>query len=96
MQSMMNNGTEVVDVRKPGEWNLAHIKDAIFLPLADFTKNLSVLDKDQPYIVHCGGGYRSMTAISIMKNRGFNNLTNIYGGFAAMQQAGLPVVTEET
>jgi hypothetical protein len=36
-----------------------------------------------------------MTAISIMKNEGFNNLINIYGGFGAMQEAGLEVVTEE-
>jgi rhodanese-related sulfurtransferase len=71
------------------------VKDARFLPLAEFPGILSSLDKNKPYIVHCGGGYRSMTAISIMKSLGFTNLTNIYGGFGAMQQAGLPVVSEE-
>ena len=85
----------MLDVRKPGEWNVSHVKDATFLPLADFPKNLEGMDKVKPYIVHCGGGYRSMTAISIMKNHGFQKLINIYGGFGAMQQAGLEVVTEE-
>jgi hydroxyacylglutathione hydrolase len=96
MKTEMERGVKVVDVRKPGEWNVAHVKDAIFLPLANFPAILENIDKEKSYIIHCGGGYRSMTAISIMKNKGFKNLTNVYGGFGAMQTAGLPIVTEET
>lgn len=95
MKVQLNNGINVLDVRKPGEWNNGHIKEASFLPLSDFPENLSGLDINKPYIVHCGGGYRSMTAISIMKRHGFKHLTNIYGGFGAMQQAGMKVVSEE-
>ncbi|HEY0652927.1 MAG TPA: MBL fold metallo-hydrolase [Chryseosolibacter sp.] len=95
MKNEIEKDVEVLDVRKPGEWNVSHLKDATFLPLADFPGNLEGLDKNKPYIVHCGGGYRSMTAISIMKNHGFKNLINVYGGFGAMQQAGLPIITEE-
>jgi glyoxylase-like metal-dependent hydrolase (beta-lactamase superfamily II)/rhodanese-related sulfurtransferase len=95
MKVEMDKSTEVLDVRKPGEWSISHLKDATFLPLADFPGNLEGLDKNKSYIVHCGGGYRSMTAISIMKNHGFKNLINVYGGFGAMQEAGLPIVTEE-
>ncbi len=95
MKSEMIEGVEVLDVRKPVEWSTAHIKDAHFLPLADFPNILNTLDKTKSYIVYCGGGYRSMTAISIMKEKGFNNLTNIYGGFGAMQNAGLPIITTE-
>ncbi len=95
MKAGIDKDVQVLDVRKPGEWNISHLKDATFLPLADFPGNLEGLDKNKPYVVHCGGGYRSMTAISIMKNHGFKNLINVYGGFGAMQQAGLPIVTEE-
>jgi hydroxyacylglutathione hydrolase len=83
----------VLDVRKPGEWNAGHLRSAKFLPLADFPENFQLLDKDKTYIVHCGGGYRSMTAISIMKNHGFKNLINVYGGFGAMEKAGLEIVS---
>ncbi len=86
--------TTILDVRKPGEWNTSHLKDARFLPLAEFPKNLNTLDKSKPYIVHCGGGYRSMTAISMMKREGFLDLTNVYGGFTAMVNAGLPMETQ--
>ncbi|MBL0742351.1 MBL fold metallo-hydrolase [Chryseolinea lacunae] len=93
--SEIAQGAEVLDVRKPGEWNVSHLKGATFVPLADFPVATNLLDRNKPYIVHCGGGYRSMTAISLMKNYGFTNLINVYGGFGAMQQAGLQIVSEE-
>ncbi len=95
MKDVIKSGAEVLDVRKPGEWAVSHLKDAQFVPLADMPSNLENFDKEKHYIVHCGGGYRSMTAISLMKNEGFTNLTNVYGGFGAMQKAGLEIVTEE-
>jgi glyoxylase-like metal-dependent hydrolase (beta-lactamase superfamily II)/rhodanese-related sulfurtransferase len=94
LQKEMQQDVAILDVRKQGEWNTSHLKDAQFVPLASFPKNLKELDKHKPYIVHCGGGYRSMTAISIMKNEGFTNITNVYGGFAAMVNAGLEMDTE--
>ncbi|MBS1506783.1 MAG: MBL fold metallo-hydrolase [Bacteroidetes bacterium] len=94
MKALMKSA-EVIDVRKPGEWNVSHVKGASFLTLANMPANLAPLNKAKPYIVYCGGGYRSMTAISLMKRNGFNNLTNIYGGFGAISNAGIEVVTEE-
>jgi glyoxylase-like metal-dependent hydrolase (beta-lactamase superfamily II)/rhodanese-related sulfurtransferase len=96
MKQEIIKGAEVIDVRKPGEWNISHVKGAKFLPLAGMPKNIAALDKTKSYLVHCGGGYRSMTAISLMKRQGFTNLTNIYGGFGAILNAGVEVVAEET
>ena len=93
--SDFTENVEVLDVRKPGEWSISHLKDAKFVPLADMPSNLESFDRNKPYIVHCGGGYRSMTAISLMKRDGFTNLINVYGGFGAMVNAGLKIVTEE-
>jgi len=90
----IESGATVLDVRKLNEWNASHLEGASFLPLSEFPKNLSNLDKTAPYIVHCGGGYRSMTAISIMKNHGFTNLINVYGGFKTLEKAGLPTESE--
>lgn len=95
LKEKFSSGFEIADVRKPGEWNSGHLANARFLPLADFPANLTGLNKERNYIVHCGGGYRSMTAISIMKNLGFKNLINVYGGFSAMEKAGLEIVREE-
>ena len=95
MKLEMKNGLTVLDVRKPSEWSSSHLKDAEFVPLAGMPDNLRSYDQAKPYLVHCGGGYRSMMAISLMRKQGFKNLLNIYGGFGAMQQAGLEFVSEE-
>jgi len=95
LKPMLKKDIEVIDVRKPGEWAISHLKDAQFVPLADMPGNLSNLDKNKSYVVHCGGGYRSMTAISLMLRHGFKDLHNIHGGFNAMVNAGLKIVTEE-
>jgi hydroxyacylglutathione hydrolase len=96
MNSLLHTDIEIVDVRKPGEWAVGHVKGAAFVPLSDFPKVLNTLSKANSYIVHCGGGYRSMIAISLMRRAGFTEeLINVYGGFGAMQHAGLEMVSEE-
>ena len=42
-------------------------------------------------IVYCATGNRSSTAAAVMRKRGFTSVFNLSGGFAAWQQAGLPV-----
>jgi hydroxyacylglutathione hydrolase len=96
MKAELKKGIAVLDVRKPGEWSTSHLKGATFLPLADILDSTENLNKRNPYLVHCAGGYRSMIAISILRRQGFTGeLVNISGGFGAMQQAGIPSVTEE-
>jgi len=89
VNAAMNNAVKLLDVRKLDEWNAGHVREATFLPLSEFPEILDSLDKKTPYNVHCGGGYRSMTAISIMKRKGFSNITNIAGGFSAMKREGI-------
>ncbi len=87
MQAEMRNGIKVLDVRKPSEWAVSHLKEASFVPLSDFPSVLDTLKKQSPYLVHCAGGYRSMIAISLMRRAGFTGeLINIYGGYGAIQQ----------
>ncbi|UII27711.1 MBL fold metallo-hydrolase [Fulvivirga maritima] len=83
---------EILDVRKGGEFNNGHIEGAQLVTLSEMPANLEGLDKDKTYYVHCAGGYRSMIASSLMKRAGFKNPINVYGGFKAMEEAGLPVL----
>jgi hydroxyacylglutathione hydrolase len=97
MASEMKTGKAVIDVRRPGEWEASHVKGADFIPLGNFPDVLSKLEKQNSYLVHCAGGYRSMIAISIMRRQGFTGeLTNIYGGFGAIQKTDLEIVNSVT
>jgi rhodanese-related sulfurtransferase len=47
------------------------------------------IDANKTYYVHCAGGYRSVIAASILKARGFHNLVDIDGGFAALKKTSI-------
>ena len=40
-------------------------------------------------ILHCAGGYRSMIAASMLKQKGFDNFVDVIGGFAAIKDTNL-------
>ncbi len=76
----------VIDVRKRSEFNSEHIIDAINIPLNEINKHLSEIPKDKSFIVHCAGGYRSMIAASILKQRGWEDFVDVQGGFKEISQ----------
>ena len=76
----------ILDVRKPGEFSSEHIADAKSFPLDYINDEMSSVNKDQKYFVHCAGGYRSVIAASILKARGFHQLVDIQGGYKAISE----------
>lgn len=82
----------IIDVRNPGEWETGIIDGATLISLNNLEKELSLLDRSQPYYIHCAGGYRSMMASSLMKKHGFTKITNVRGGINKVKEAGLKLV----
>ncbi|MFT4646584.1 MAG: hydroxyacylglutathione hydrolase [Planctomycetota bacterium] len=70
-----------LDVRKESEFYSEHVIGLENFPLGFINKNISTLEKNKDYYVHCAGGYRSLIATSIMKANGVKNVTDIRGGF---------------
>ncbi|GGB93512.1 MBL fold metallo-hydrolase [Dyadobacter sediminis] len=83
---------EIIDVRKPDEFNSGHVKDAQNVPLDNLNDLMSGFPKDKTLYVHCAGGYRSMIAASILKSRGFDHIVNIEGGYGALTKTNVAVV----
>lgn len=81
----------IIDVRKHSEFDSEHVAGALNIPLNELNKHLSEIPKDKPFILHCAGGYRSMIAASMLKQRGWNNFREVRGGFKAIKDAGVPV-----
>ncbi len=79
---------KVLDVRKPGEYDAEHLEFTLSRPLDFINDWTNEFDKHQSYYLHCAGGYRSMISSSILKSRGYENITNVNGGFAALKEAG--------
>ena len=83
--------SQIIDVRKASEYETAHLRTAQNKPLADINEWINDLHHDQHFYLHCAGGYRSMTAASILKARGYHNFTEVAGGFTAIQKTEIAI-----
>lgn len=93
VQMMNNDKTVVVDVREDREMDGGMIKGAKHIPLSAFATRIGELDKykSDPIIVYCRGGNRSGTACNSLTKAGFENVSNLVGGFIAWESANQPV-----
>ncbi|WKS95194.1 MBL fold metallo-hydrolase [Riemerella columbina] len=80
---------QVVDVRNLGEYSAEHLVDALHYPLGELNQWAIKLG-DQPFYLHCAGGYRSMIAASILNSRGIRNFIEIDGGYNKIKDTDLP------
>lgn len=80
----------VFDVRRKSEFDSEHVLDATNVPLSQISNHLAEFPKDKPFIIYCAGGYRSMIAASILKQRGWDNFVDVEGGFAAISKTSVP------
>lgn len=79
----------VFDVRKKSEYDSEHVIGAINVPLNEINRHLAQFPKNKPIVLYCAGGYRSMIAASILKQRGWDNLVDVVGGFDEMKKTNV-------
>ena len=81
----------VIDVRRKSEYESQHVIGAINIPLHLINEHLAEIPKDKPFVIHCAGGYRSIIAGSVLKQRGWDNFVDVIGGFKEIATTGIPV-----
>ena len=84
----------IVDVRAATERAQKRIGGSIHIPLNHLGERLSEIPAGRPVILHCAGGYRSSIAASLLQRDGFTRVSELAGGIAAWETAGLPVITQ--
>jgi hydroxyacylglutathione hydrolase len=90
-ERMATGAPLVVDVRGPGEREQKYVDGSVSIPLNQLRDRARELPRDRPLLVHCAGGYRSSIAASLLQQQGFTHVSEIAGGIAAWETAGLPV-----
>ncbi|ART69261.1 MBL fold metallo-hydrolase [Mycobacterium dioxanotrophicus] len=80
-------GLQIVDVRNPGEAAAGMIPDAVNIPVRQLPERVGELDANAPTVVYCAGGYRSSVAASLLRQRGFADVSDIVGGYTAWTNA---------
>jgi hydroxyacylglutathione hydrolase len=81
----------VLDIRTPRERTDKSIDGSVHRPLNTLREGLPDVARDRAIIVHCAGGYRSSIAASLLQRDGFTNVSELAGGIAAWEAAGLPL-----
>jgi len=73
----------VIDVREPCEFTVAHLADAVNIPVGQLQQRLGELPPHTLPIFVCRGGGRSLTAATIALRAGVSHLAHLEGGLLA-------------
>ena len=74
----------VLDVRKSTEYAGGHLAKSMNIPLNELSKRQTELNDGERFYVHCGSGYRSTIATSLLKARGVDELVNVQDKVASI------------
>ncbi|MEC7454887.1 MAG: rhodanese-like domain-containing protein [Bacteroidota bacterium] len=89
LQTKIEKGAALFDVRKESEYDSVHIPNATLIPLDKINESLNHYDFEKEFYLHCAGGYRSMIALSILKKRGIHGGFNVAGGMKAIKETSI-------
>lgn len=77
---------QVLDVRDPKEWEKGHLPGAQNSHFGLLEEAELDFDPKKAVYVHCQSGVRSAIAASVLRARGYENIFNIEGGYAALEK----------
>jgi molybdenum cofactor guanylyltransferase len=86
------SGSVIIDVRMPDEYVEGHVAGARLIPLPEVPDRLAEVPTDQPVLVICKSGGRSLRATEFYVAQGID-ATNVAGGTMAWIESGRAVVT---
>lgn len=86
-------GAIFIDARAKKEFEVSHIKNAIFIGFEeDYNESvLDGIDKSAEVVVYCSVGYRSEKIAEKLIDKGFTNVSNLYGGIFEWKNKGYDV-----
>jgi adenylyltransferase/sulfurtransferase len=76
----------LLDVREKFEWDIGRIPGAILIPLGELPSRMSELDSADDIVLQCKTGGRSAKALKLLREAGFQKLTNLEGGITAWSE----------
>lgn len=91
---LQTNKYLLLDIRTADEYAAGHLKNAQqidYYQTQAFSDYLDKLDKNAKYLIYCRTGKRSSAALQIMQSKGFEDVTELLGGYNAWVTVGLPI-----
>jgi rhodanese-related sulfurtransferase len=91
LESALQAGAVLIDVRQPSEYEAGHVPGAVLVPLADVPDTLALFASDAPTYVICKTGSRSYRACEFLEDEGIAAI-NVEGGTMAWIISGRTTV----
>ena len=92
--AMLKSEAILLDAREPNEFEVSHLQNAIQVGYDDFditqvTENIK--DKSTKIVVYCSIGVRSEDIAEKLKNEGYTNIYNLFGGIFEWKNKENPI-----
>lgn len=81
---LIEREAQIIDVRTVEEFQGAHIRGSVNIPLQNLDRHLAKINKDKPVITCCASGMRSAAAKRLLESKGYSEVIN-GGGWAGLQ-----------
>lgn len=82
-----------VDVREDDEFAQDHAAGAVHIGKGVIERDIetAIPNKQEPIVLYCGGGYRSVLAADSLRQMGYTDVISMDGGIKAWRAAGYPI-----
>ena len=89
-EKISQSGVVVLDIRTPQEIDAGYIAGAQTIDFYSdiFESKIKSLDKDCVYALYCRSGHRSVLALNMMQDLGFQNVFHLKGGIIEWVETG--------
>lgn len=92
-QRRQNKAPLLLDVRESWEFDLASLPDSVLMPMGEVPSRAhQELDPDQPIVVLCHHGARSLSVTMWLRDQGFDHVQSLAGGIDQWSRAIDPQV----
>ncbi|MBK9306294.1 MAG: rhodanese-like domain-containing protein [Nitrospira sp.] len=96
VDTLTSQNFHVLDARGYREFEVSHIPGAIWVGYEEVSPTrLAGIDKHAPVAVYCAVGYRSERIAERLREDGYLNVVNVYGGIFEWINTGRSVVTDD-
>ena len=93
----IKNGSIIIDVREPNEFEQAHLENGILVPLSTITaeKIQKLKPQNKTILIHCRSGKRSKVAADILLSQDYSGeILELDEGIDAWINSNQPTISE--
>ncbi len=83
----------LLDVREKWEYDTAHLPDSLLMPMGEVpSRAYNELDPDQPVVVLCHHGARSLNVTMWLRQQGYEHAQSLAGGIDGWSRSVDPAI----